>query len=594
MTRILRPAIFYAQLNSVGSDPVIFSVPVYFYAGLILASRRCLALQPYKEEQATRGLMNAHRRLVALAIILTALCLTVLQSVAAEPLPGKARLNLVFVLDGLRPDSINPEDTPNIYKLRQQGVNYVNGHSVFPTVTRVNTAAISTGTYPGTNGILGNAMYVSEVNPTRSFSTDVYANLRKLDEVTGGKMVLVKSLGELLEARRMKLAAISSAPNGQALLLNPRAPQGVGILVNGYIEAGKLVAYPPKANTEIFSRFGPAPPKTSRSGSEKASVDWTMEVLREYVIPELKPDVVLAWMSEPDHTQHVLGVGSPEARETLQNDDRNIGLILKKLEALGLIDQTNIFLISDHGFGLSVFGVNVDLELIKAGLKAGTDSDDVVSASSGGAVLLHVKDHNFERVKQIVRFLQSQEWIGAIFTAGNNQSSDGRASGSLEGTFSLELIHMSNRQRGPDIVLTFPWSSSKNAFGLPGTDYSNSARATGPINSTASNHGSMSPWDVHNTFIVWGVDFKRGASVRIPASNVDVTPTLLALKGVGDTKNLEGRVLLESLNGGPDEEQIPETTRIYTSETADGKYKAVIAVTEVEHQRYIDKSWRVR
>jgi arylsulfatase A-like enzyme len=538
--------------------------------------------------------MNAHRRFLALAIILTALCLIARPSVAAEPLAGKARLNLVFVLDGLRPDSINPEDTPNIYRLRQQGVNYVNGHSVFPTVTRVNTAAISTGTYPGTNGILGNSMYVREVNPTRSFSTDVYANLSKLDEVTGGKLVLVKSLGELLAARGIKLAAVSSASNGQALLLNPRAPQGVGILVNGYIEPGKLVAYPVKANTEILTRFGPAPRKTSRADSEQASVNWTMEVLREYVIPELKPDVVLAWMSEPDHTQHELGVGSPEAREALKNDDRNIGLILKKLEALGLIDQTNIFVVSDHGFGALVFGVNVDRELIKAGLKAGRDSDDVVSASSGGAVLLHVKARNPERIKQIVRFLQSQDWSGAIFTAGNNQSGDGRAFGSCEGTFSLELIHMFNRDRGPDIVLTFPWSSSKNAFGFPGTDYSNTRRATGPIKSFVSNHGSMSPWDVRNTFIVWGVDFKRGAVVRVPASNADVTPTLLALKAVGDTKNLEGRVLLEAMNGGPDQEQVQEATRLYSTQTADGKYKAVISVTEVGPQRYIDKSWRVR
>ena len=44
-------------------------------------------------------------------------------SLAADPLPGKARLNLVFILDGLRPDSVNPEDTPNIYKLREQGMN---------------------------------------------------------------------------------------------------------------------------------------------------------------------------------------------------------------------------------------------------------------------------------------------------------------------------------------------------------------------------------------------------------------------------------------------------------------------------------------
>ena len=525
--------------------------------------------------------------------LVTALWLALSPSLAAEPTPGKARLNLVLVLDGLRPDSINPEDTPNIYKLRQQGVNYVNGHSVFPTVTRVNTAAIATGYYPGTAGILGNTMYVSGVDPTRWFSTDVYANLRKLDQVTGGKLIFVKSLAERLEARGMKLAGISSAPNGQALLLNPRAPEGVGVLINGYIEPGKLVAYPPKANAEILSRFGPAPQKTRQTGSEKAAVDWAMEVLREYVVPELKPDVVLAWMSEPDLTQHMLGVGSPEARDTLKNDDRNVGLILKKLEALGLIDQTNIFLVSDHGFGASAFGINVDQELIKAGLKAGTNSDDVVSASSGGTVLLHVKGHNHERIKQIVRFLQSQEWVDVVFTAGNNQVGNGKVFGSLEGTFSLELIHMFNRERGPDIVLTFPWSSSKNAFGAPGTDYTGSVRATGPMKGSASNHGSMSPWDVHNTFIVWGVDFKRGAVVRVSASNVDVTPTLLALKGVSDAKGLEGRVLLEAMNGGPDEEHVPQTTQIYSTETANGKYKALIAVSEVEHQRYIDKSWRV-
>src|SRR5262247_2676329 len=88
-------------------------------------------------------------------------------SVAAQPVPGKASLNLVFILDGLRPDSINPDDTPNLYRLRLEGVNFLNGHSVFPTVTRVNATAIGTGTYPGTNGIVGNTMYVAKVNPNR-------------------------------------------------------------------------------------------------------------------------------------------------------------------------------------------------------------------------------------------------------------------------------------------------------------------------------------------------------------------------------------------------------------------------------------------
>jgi hypothetical protein len=39
---------------------------------------------------------------------------------------------MVFVLDGLRPDSINPIDTPNPYRLRSEGVSWSNGHSAVP------------------------------------------------------------------------------------------------------------------------------------------------------------------------------------------------------------------------------------------------------------------------------------------------------------------------------------------------------------------------------------------------------------------------------------------------------------------------------
>ena len=69
---------------------------------------------------------------------------------------GNATLNLVLVLDGLRPDSITADETPNLWRLRQEGVNFLNGHAVFPTVTRANATAIATGTYPDRNAIFGN------------------------------------------------------------------------------------------------------------------------------------------------------------------------------------------------------------------------------------------------------------------------------------------------------------------------------------------------------------------------------------------------------------------------------------------------------
>src|SRR6266446_7738473 len=114
---------------------------------------------------------------------------------------GSATLNMVLVLDGLRPDSITAEETPNLWRLRQEGVNFLNGHSVFPTVTRANATAIATGTYPSRNGIFGNTLYVRQVNPNRAFGNDDYQNLLRLDAVTNGGMVLTESLGEILAKR---------------------------------------------------------------------------------------------------------------------------------------------------------------------------------------------------------------------------------------------------------------------------------------------------------------------------------------------------------------------------------------------------------
>src|SRR5713226_795289 len=325
-----------------------------------------------------------------------------------RPEPGssaRATLNLVLVLDGLRPDSITPEDTPNLWRLRREGVNFVNSHAVFPTVTRVNAAAIATGTYPDRTGIPGNRIYIRAVDPNSAFNNDDHRNLLRLDEVTGGSMVLVKSLGEILAERGKRLAAVSSGSTGQALLLNPRAPKGVGVLVSGYWEPGVRVAFPPEINETVLKRFGPAPAKGGAIDNHDAAVAWTQGVLRDYVLPELKPDVVINWLTEPDHIQHGLGAGSPQARASIRADDAEVGRLLKKLDALGLAGSTNIIAVSDHGFSHSVFGVNLSAELVKAGLKASVGSDDVVIASSGQTLLLHVKDRDPARIHRLTEFL---------------------------------------------------------------------------------------------------------------------------------------------------------------------------------------------
>ncbi|MGH6689939.1 MAG: alkaline phosphatase family protein [Gammaproteobacteria bacterium] len=493
------------------------------------------------------------------------------------------RFVIVFVVDGLRPDAVTAEDTPTLFRLKTEGVDFTHGHAVFPTVTRVNAAALATGAQPGTNGIVGNQMYVPAVDPRRAFDTGNYRNFLRLDQVTGGRLVFTSTLAERLQAPGLSMAGVSSGSTGSAFLLNPRAPAGVGVLVNGYFDPGKTVAYPPDVSAAILAKFGPAPAKDG--GRYDAVVTWTQRVLREYVIPELQPTAVINWLTEPDHTQHADGVGSSEAREASRHDDGEIARVLTALDDLGLMASTDVFVVSDHGFTTNTAGVDVAGALIDAGLKAAPDSADVVLASSGQAVSVHVEGHDGERIARIARFVQSREWGGVVFTAAR---ADGDPCGAIEGTFSLELIHVANAERGPDLVFTFPWTSRTSASGVRGTDLAN---VSGGAKLYPSDHGSMSPWNVRNTFLAWGVDFKKRTTVRAAAGNADVAPTILHLLGVADTGGLDGRVLHEALEGGPDEEQVVGDTRVHTVEA--GEYRAALQVSTVDGRRYMDKSWRV-
>ena len=327
--------------------------------------------------------------------------------------PGRAALHLVLVLDGLRPDSINEKDTPNLHRLRSEGVNFVNSHAVFPTVTRVNAAALATGSYPDRNGLVGNTVFIPAVEAKRAFNTDDARMLMRLED----RVLTAPSLPELLAPAGHKFVAISSGSTGSAFLLAPRsASKGIGTVINGYF--AEQASFPREAGDEILKRFGKPSGKGGAADPFDDAVAWAMNVLGEYVLPEMKPRVVISWLTEPDHIQHAWGPGSPQAIESIRRDDAQIGLLLKKLAALGLLDRTDIYVISDHGFGQTVHNVNAGQELRAAGLMA-ADSDDVIIASSGQAVAVHVKNRDSARITAIVEFLQRQAWCGLVFTAAS-------------------------------------------------------------------------------------------------------------------------------------------------------------------------------
>jgi hypothetical protein len=67
---------------------------------------------------------------------------------------------ILFVADGLRSEIVTPETAPALAEVRDQGVDFADSHSVYPTVTTVNASALATGHLPGDTGDFGNMLYI--------------------------------------------------------------------------------------------------------------------------------------------------------------------------------------------------------------------------------------------------------------------------------------------------------------------------------------------------------------------------------------------------------------------------------------------------
>jgi len=495
----------------------------------------------------------------------------------------KLALLIILVIDGFRPDSISQDVTPNLFRLKNEGVWCDNAHSVFPTVTRVNSASISTGTVPAVHGIVSNTMYVEGVAP-KAFDTADYKNLVKLAEVSGGRALPVKTMAEALESAGVPFVDISSGSTGGGFLMNPMGPSGTGVLINGGFEDGHRVAFPDKIDREIQQRFGAV-----KSNEGIPSLLWAERVLREYVLPELHPRVIVDWLTEPDETQHRFGVGSPEAIGVLKTMDQQVGLLIARLHEMGLDNTTDIIVTADHGFGGEPDPVDLN-----SAIQATGKASDVIVANNGPSTLLYIKDHDPDLIRGLVAQLQKTDGVDLIFTTSVQpkgaavQCRPGRDLGWVAGTFSLELVNECRPSRGADIIVTYQWSSDRNAFGFPGLQRVATTDARRGVTGR-SGHGGLNPWMIHTPMVLWGPDFKHQTVVHAPVANFDIAPTVLALEDVKAPVTMSGRVIAEAFAKQSKEEP---KARVRTVETHAGTYCASIQLSAIGHWTYVDRGQR--
>jgi arylsulfatase A-like enzyme len=356
------------------------------------------------------------------------------------------------------------------------------------------------------------------------------------------------------------------------------------------------------------------------------------DVFVNYILPNKKPDLTIFWSKEPDATNHAYGPGTCNSIDATRMNDELLGRVVERLRQLGWEKSTDIIVTQDHGHGtvsgdvtyfplrsivdrgvgaydphgFSVSGFVRTAELLnRDGLKAydgagcrdipilsgmmadGTHlhprKDDqhgevcgrtnkytsptyavpkpipagaIVVAANAGSDYLFVPDGNIETVKAAVVSLQSRLQFGAVFVSDKHRE--------IAGTLPMSLIktESSGGGRAPDIIVSFSYDENVAVAGRPGISYASSINRRG-------DHGSFSPTDTHISLLASGPDFKSGFYDPLPTANVDIAPTVARILQF-DMPAVQGRVLEESLQGGPPVTEYTVLNKVHRSSSRSG------------------------
>jgi arylsulfatase A-like enzyme len=487
---------------------------------------------------------------------------------AAAIVPAKPQHHVVVVVwDGMRPDFVTEQNTPTLWKLAREGVTFRNHHAVYPSVTMVNGTALATGVYPGRSGIIANHVYRPDIDPHHAVDVELQPIVTKGDELSSGKYIAAPTIAELVQ--RTGTRSLIAAAKTVGLLLD-RHPKELG--ANNSVTLFQGEAVPSIALAAITEKLGPFPSAHLQRDS------WTTKALMDVLWKDSIPAFSILWLGEPDLTQHETAPGTPAALAAIKSADQNLASVLSAIDERKARATTDVFVVSDHGFSTIRRSLDLPKILSDAGFAAMTEfnaepkAGDIMLAGNGGSVLFYVTRHDETVTRRLVEFLQQSDFAGVIFTKQP-----------MEGTFSLEQANIQN-DHAPDVVMAFRWDPSKNQFDIPGMIDADWQRAAGK-----GTHATLSRFDMHNTLIAAGPDFKRGETDDLPSGNVDLAPTILQILGIKPTSRMDGRILFEAMTAATPSGK-PETKKIdATKNFQSGTWRQSLQVSLVGSTVYLDE-----
>ncbi|MDE3178493.1 MAG: alkaline phosphatase family protein [Acidobacteriota bacterium] len=417
------------------------------------------------------------------------------QAVPQSAVPAdRHRHVLVISVDGMRPDSYThpmpSSRIPNILRLKNEGSFATAVEGVYPTLTYPSHTTLVTGCLPAQHGIY-----------TNLFSRE--AGVNPGDWFWFAKSIRCKTLWD--EARNHGMTTASVAwPVTAGAKIDWDVPEI-------WNPAEGLVADPLYVAKFMDPVFGLQ--LLGALGAPKPGLD--SDVLRTriavYVIKTHRPDLLLVHLVDMDATQHGFGPRTPQAAAALSGIDAHIGEILSAVWQAGLGGNTDVFVVSDHGFLPVKEVIHPNILLVKAGLltvdaHGNISGGKIDTIANGGSFFIYWPPslHLRAQVRQALEPLLQQQLAWAVLGPGA----------------------MKDLGADPEVQLALDAPS--------GAMYDGSASGQLVTAASGGDHGYL-PFrhGLAASFIAWGPDIKAGVNLH-RIRMVRIAPTILKAMGVND------------------------------------------------------------
>ena len=572
------------------------------------------------------------------AVLVFALC----AALPAAAAPAQHNV-LIFVADGLRYVSVTPKTAPTMWKLKTQGVDFTNSHSLYPTITTVNASAIATGHYIGDTGNFGNTLYtgypVAGTNgaPITFQEDDVL--LGDLAAHYNGNYLNETSL--IAAARQAGYATAVMGKVGPTAIQDITQRDGTGtIVIDDALNTPKGIAVSPGIEDAIkVAGIAPTAPKTNVPNNEQQQ--YMIAIATKVVLPKLassgKPFAMLYWSRDPDASQHSQkdslgklspGINGPTGQAGIKDADDTLAALLAALKAQGLDKTTDVFITADHGFSTidrhsqtsaaakitygrvppgetppgvvaidlaealampmyDPFNKNAVVDYKSGNLPSfgnailGADpaNPDVVVVSNVGSDHIYLPGANAKDLAPRIVDALSKEDYISGIFAND-------ALGNIPGALSLSAVNLKGSALTPEpsIVVSF---ASHVIPGCKPTLMCAAEMADTTLETGQGMHGTFSRADTRNFMAASGPDFRAHFADPAPVSNADINPTLAHILGldIPAKGSLKGRVASEALKGG---KKVTVTKGWQASTPAANGQKTVLEYQRVGGTRYFD------